>query len=107
MSEAAPRSRRGRKRRGGRGCCCLLPLLIVVALVAGFGWAISPPSHSARRVLVQIPHGAHTAEIGDRLERDGIVRNRFVFAWYARLRGGARMKAGTYHLSPSMSADDI
>ncbi len=121
MADAAPSfqlsnrgSNRGtnrrKRRKGRRGCGSrIFALLSLLALLSGWAWWQStPPSTSRRPVTVAIPARSGSAAIADRLQRSGLIRNAFVFLWYARIHGDAgRLKAGVYRLSPSMTVGEI
>lgn len=71
------------------------------------GFAPLDPNDT-KQVEIEIPHGMSAAQIGDLLQRKGIIRNRTAFLWSARLKGvEARLKSGRYLLSPSMSPSQI
>ena len=61
-----------------------------------------------RQIEIEIPHGMSAAQIGDLLQRKGIIRSRTAFLWSAQLKGvAAKLKSGKYLLSPSMSLSQI
>ncbi len=62
----------------------------------------------AEPVIVTIPTGATTQEIGTILEEQGLIRHAGIFSYYVRYRGiGNRLQAGDYRLTPGQSVDDI
>jgi UPF0755 protein len=72
------------------------------------GFLLSPPSRTAAPILVEIPPGAHAAEIGRRLEKAGVVRSGVAFTLMARLLGdSADMKAGEYQIPGNLGAIEV
>jgi UPF0755 protein len=99
-----------RQRRRRRIPGALIAVAVAVALVAALGvtiWAILfraqtdvPPG---RQVTVEIPRGADTARIADRLARAGVIPNALMFRLRTRLTAeDARFKAGEYRLATGM-----
>lgn len=62
-----------------------------------------------RRVVVTIERGATAVDVGDVLEREGIVSDGRAFArWVVRVAKAERsIKAGTYALSPGMTPEEV
>lgn len=82
----------------------LLAVALLVA-IAGTLQMMAPVSgdKNARPVLVTIPRGANTREIGGLLARRHLIRKPLAFVLGARLEGvGSKMRAGHYELSPAM-----
>ena len=96
-----PRPEAGRRR--------LIPLAILGAAALLLVWflvSLFQPfaGHGQGRVLVGVPKGAGVGEIGDLLERRGVVPNSFFFQARARLGGDAgALKPGSYRLERDMS----
>ncbi len=84
--------------------CTGLVFLLAVFVVMGFGYYLMNPlqKEGAQRV-VEIPEGATLREVAQSLERNGIIRNRFLFLVWGKCMGyGREIKAGEYRLSPAM-----
>lgn len=87
----------------------LLPLILLIAGFGGWAWwgSASAPTQptAAESVKIQIPSGTAAQQIGDNLEKAGLIRSEFAWNLWARYlayqspKGG--FKAGTYELSPS------
>jgi len=78
-------------------------LTAVSAIVlAGIGvgwvwWASGAPSKSPEPVTLTVEPGTPVRQLGGRLEREGVIRNRWLFEAWLRVRGdAARIQAGTY-----------
>ena len=86
----------------------LFLLLIIVALVTGgtFWWysvAKSPSAETSLRDFL-IVKGSSASHIGNKLEKEGLIRNALAFKIYVQVSGKAgRIQAGEYRLSPSYS----
>lgn len=86
---------------------------LFVALVAGGAAAyyfsmIRPVSQDSRNIKVKIEDNTSIAQIGQLLKGKGLIRDERVFSVYTKMTGmGAKLKAGTYHLSPSESLAQI
>lgn len=65
-------------------------------------------SSGAEPVIVTIPTGATTQEIGTILEEQGLIRHAGIFSYYVRYQGiGNRLQAGDYRLTPGQTIDEI
>ena len=98
-----PTSGKGHGRRRLAGLVILL-LLVGVALYAAN--AIFQPfaGDGGEPVTVRIPQNSTATQIGDLLERQGVVDSSLVFNLRARISGDrANLKAGTYRLREDMS----
>ena len=56
---------------------------------------------------IEVPQGASTKQIGNILEKKGIVKSGFVFSYYAKKESPNGFQAGYYALSPSMDVKKI
>jgi uncharacterized YceG family protein len=95
------------RRRWLRRIIALLALLAVVA-VAVFLYFLYQPAHGPGfgRVQVSIPQGATASQIGDILEKQGVVESAFFFSLRARLSGQReQLRSGRYTLRQSMPYD--
>src|SRR5262245_34784425 len=96
-----------------KGCLHRLGFLLFLAalfLGAAFGMAsfCRPADDSARTVRFEVPKNTTLRTIAERLEQQGLVRNRYAFMLMARIMGDSNhLKAGEYELQPRMSLIDI
>jgi uncharacterized YceG family protein len=84
-------------------------VILFLAAIAVFAVLLFQPFHSKGydAVVVRIPPGSSTSEIGDLLAAKGIVDSGFFFEVRARLGGDrGKIRAGTYTLKKSMSYSD-
>jgi UPF0755 protein len=97
-----------RRRRWARRLIALAGILLLAA-IAVFAVMLYQPFHGKGydAVVVNIPQGASTAEIGDLLASKDVVDSGFFFEIRARLGGDrGKLRAGTYTLKKSMSYGD-
>ena len=101
---ARPAPRRGRLTTRGR---IVLGLLAAIALVAvWFLWSLFQPFHGdgSGTVAVTIPKSSGVGEIGDELEKRGVVSSSFFFEARATIAGRrGDLKPGSYSLKRDMS----
>jgi UPF0755 protein len=93
---------------GRRWPFILLALVITFLVLAGSGvmWVqrqVNPSGASGPEVRVTVEQGMSTADIGDLLEREGIITNASLFKYYARLTGLSGIEAGDYTLEKNSS----
>jgi len=90
-----------------------LGILVAVGLVlvGGLGlWVkgkVDPSGPPGDTVSFEIPRGATTSEIADRLADAGIISSAEVFRWYLRIKGGGPFEAGGYHLATNSAMGDV
>jgi uncharacterized YceG family protein len=100
---AAARPRRPHSRRAR----ILVPLALVLgAALIWFLVELFQPFHGSGhgRVTVTIPPRSGSSQVGDLLERDGVIASSFFFDVRATLSGDrGKLRAGTYHLKQDMS----
>jgi UPF0755 protein len=91
-----------------------LILIVVVVGAGGLGGflyvksALNPISpKSKEQKIIEIPSGSSITRIADILQSKGMVKNAFVFRYYAKLKNESGFLAGSYRLSPSMSVPEI
>lgn len=69
---------------------------------------LKPLSGSQEIVVVEVLKGSSVQQIGEKLEKENVIRKSWAFSWYVRTNGYIEdMKAGTYALRPSQSVEDI
>jgi UPF0755 protein len=97
-----------RRRRWARRLIAFAGILLLAA-IAVFAVMLYQPFHGKGydAVVVTIPQGASTAEIGDLLASKDVVESGFFFEIRARLGGDrGKLRAGTYTLKKSMPYGD-
>lgn len=69
---------------------------------------LSPASGSAEGALVDIPPGSRAAQIGERLQKAGVIRSGLAFTVMARLLGESEeMKAGEYRIPRNLGVVEV
>lgn len=88
--------------------------LLVIVLVGGFfTWNYikgeTQPVDTAQTELVsfEIEQGASVKEVSKTLEKEGIIRNSKLFNFYLKFKNVSGFKSGLYHVSKSMTLDEI
>lgn len=79
----------------------LLALALSGLLLAGlaFSWVqrqLDPSGSPGEAVAVTVSPGMSTADIGDLLEREGVISSATVFRYYAQFTGAGTIQAGNY-----------
>jgi len=86
-------------------------LFIVVGAVAAsfyWLWQTSPPDPRGEEKIFVINRGEPTSEIARRLEKDGLIRSKFVFLAVVYQQGlMGKAQAGSFRLSPAMASGEI
>jgi UPF0755 protein len=88
-------------------------VFLLIIVVGGGGYlyinsALKPIDKNSKVYKkVDIPIGSSVTGIGDKLERNGIIKNTKVFKYYVKLKNEGGFMAGAYELSPSMSVQEI
>ena len=108
---------RGRKKRPRRNHGCLIVFLIIlliptIAAAYGYFWLKAEVAGSRGEVIeqtVSIKKGAALADIGDQLEKAGIVQSGMVFRLYVRSLEDVAdtLQYGTFEMTSDMSYDEI
>lgn len=104
-----PRRRRSRVRRVG-GVTFIV--LLLGGLIAGLlSWRfvqrkLDPPGDPGAEVLVLVPEGSTTSDIGVLLEGEGVITDADYFRYYVRFRGGGPFQAGQYVLQENSSMQE-
>ena len=102
-------------RRFARGCgrpaaaAMIVAGLVVLLLLIGLFWVrrqIDPGGDPGPKVRVEVVAGQSTGEIGETLEKAGVITNSTVWTWYVRLKGGGDIQAGVYEIPTNLSMDD-
>lgn len=71
-------------------------------------YLMSPISKSPSPVTVEIPPGSRASQIGERLQKAGVIRSGFAFTIMARLLGeSSDMKAGEYRLPRNLGVVEL
>ncbi len=102
-----PRERRGPS-RGGR--ILSLIALVIAGVVIWFLFELYQPFSGSPHghVTVTIPARASSSQVGDLLEREGVISSSFFFELRATLDGDrSDLRSGTYHLQLGMSYADV
>jgi UPF0755 protein len=86
-------------------------LSILVLMVIGFIWqGIYLPKDSAEVVekLFLVERGENLFQIGENLEREGLIKNKFFFDFYVLMKGRQKnLQAGQYFLSSAIGIPEI
>ena len=88
----------------------LLILILAIFLIIFFLWQgiYLPKTSLAEEKLFLIERGQNLLQIGENLEKEGLIKNKFLFDFYVLIRGKAKkLPAGEYELSPSMNIQEI
>ena len=69
---------------------------------------LKPVSANQKSIVITIPTGATVREIGQLLNKEGLVRELWAFEWYVNSKNVRdRLQAGTYSLRPNQSVQEI
>jgi peptidoglycan lytic transglycosylase G len=96
-------------RRGCRAVLLMFAALLVGAGVAAwFAWSwlegrIDPSGEPGETVLVEVPEGSSTSDIGHELADAGVISNATVWDWYIRFRDPGEFQAGHYRMQLNSS----
>lgn len=89
----------------------ILTAVIAVLLLGAFRWwntNIEPVSSDEASVGFVIPKGRSASEVGEKLKKEGLIRDSFAFKIYVQVAGKAkRIQAGEYTLSPNLTLIDV
>lgn len=95
----------------------VLTALLILAVAAGgalwFAWTriqvmLGPVSDSQEQILVTVPRGATSAQVGKILQDAGLIHNSTLFRFWVRYHDlDAKIQAGDYVLTPSMRLEEI
>src|SRR5690606_14370357 len=84
----------------------VLAALGVIGALLAWRWVqhqIDPPGPPGETVVVEIPAGTSTGQIGRVLEAEGVISNATVWQWYTRVNSIGSIQAGRYELQRSSS----
>ncbi|WP_226793579.1 endolytic transglycosylase MltG [Bacillus sp. B1-b2] len=90
-----------------------LGILLLVAIIGVSGYlyihsSLKPVDpNSDKEVVVDIPIGSGVTTIAQTLEDNGIVKNAKVFKYYVKFKNETDFMAGEYHMTPSMTMEEI
>ncbi len=112
--ESRSKSKAKKKVSSGKIIAVIVAVLILAAAGTGFyGYnfikeGVQPlnTANTTKRAI-NIPAGASSKQIGDILQREGIIKNGMVFQYYTKFKNFSGFKSGYYNLAPSMSLSDI
>lgn len=86
-------------------------IIIISAFLIALWWknGLSPAnSNDKGSKIFVVQKGAGLKEIANKLENEGLIKNRIVFFLYTRLRKfEEKIQAGSFRLSPSMNVEEI
>lgn len=81
---------------------------IIIFIGVNFKMNLTPVDKKTdKKIKVVIPNQTTTKEIGNILEKEGLIRSSQFFYVYCRIYSVNDLKASTYELSPSMSLEEI
>ncbi|WP_169725458.1 endolytic transglycosylase MltG [Alicyclobacillus contaminans] len=92
-----------------RGFVLLIGLLCVAALAGGGGYqALTPPAATGKSVRFSIPTGWTLTDISRQLQKQGLIRNAWVFETYVRWRyGNVQFQAGDYQIPVGSGVSEL
>ena len=83
----------------------IIPLVILTVWV---NQALGPVSESSKERIFVVKSGESPAVISQKLQKEGLIRNAFVFRVYLKLTGlDKQIQAGSFRLSPEQSVKEI
>lgn len=113
-SKKSKQSKAPKKVSSGKIIAIIVAVLVLAAAGTGFyGYnfikeGVQPlnASETTKRP-VNIPAGASSKQIGDILQKEGIIKNGMIFQYYTKFKNFSGFKSGYYNLAPSMSLSEI
>lgn len=99
---------RGWARRAG---LIMLGVVVAVAVIAAGAvvWVrnqLDPGGVPGEAVVVEVPVGSTTADIGKQLEREGVIPNGTVFKWWVTWNDDGPFQAGRYEMHRHISVSE-
>jgi len=102
--------RGGRRRRRRRTLIALaivlIPVVIVVVVGAWFLYELNPPGSAGKRISVEVPRRTGNSEIGDILERRGVIGSSRAFQIYVGVTRAGPFKPGRYAMRENLGVRD-
>lgn len=96
------------KKKVAAACGMALVVLLSGFFFFGSGGSSGPELDKHLPVYVKIRSGMNAREIGDELQRRGVLKNKYRFWLLAKLKGyESRFMAGRYALHSGMSVDEV
>ena len=97
---------------GRRWPFVLLALAVTFLVLAGSGvmWVqrqVNPSGASGPEVRITVEQGMSTADVGQLLEREGVITNASIFKYYTRLTGLGAIEAGNYIFQKKSDFSDV
>lgn len=95
------------------GTARLITVAVAIVLIVGgsYGWLLpqmSAPSNSTQEVTVTVAPGESLSQLGNQLQKVGVVRNGGLFYLWARQKGLATsLESGNYHLPKDLSLSQV
>jgi UPF0755 protein len=107
-AERAARAERKRRRRRNFAALAIVASLVVPFLVVGgwFVYQLNPPGGPGTVVQFEIEDGWGTDDIGNALERDGVIGSSLAFQLYVRVRSAGPFQDGPYQLRTNLGVRD-
>jgi UPF0755 protein len=107
-AERAARAERKRRRRRNFAALAIVLALVLPFLVIGgwFVYELNPPGGPGSRVQFVVEDDWGVDEIGDALEREGVIGSSLAFQLYAKVRGAGPFQDGPYQLRTNMGVRD-
>lgn len=83
-------------------------VIVVIGILIGlYFYGLSPKSKSEETKLFTINSGTSKVTIASNLKEEGLIRSKISLTIYLALHSNLNLQAGTYELSPSMSAKEM
>ncbi|MFC4651455.1 endolytic transglycosylase MltG [Lactococcus nasutitermitis] len=105
-----------KKKKNTAGKIIAVIVLVLVLAAGGTGWygynfikAGVQPLNSSDKTMkaINIPAGASSKEIGNLLQKQGIIKNGMIFQYYTKFKNYTGFKSGYYNLAPNMTLSYI
>jgi UPF0755 protein len=100
------RRRRRRRRTLIALAVVLIPVVIVLAVGAWFLYELNPPGNAGKRISVEVPRRTGNSEIGDLLERRGVIGSSRAFQIFVGVTGAGPFKPGRYTMRENLGVRD-
>ena len=86
----------------------LIPLLFIGAVLLWYDIYLPINRSSVKIVEFTVEKGESAKEISIKLEKEGLIKNAFIFRCYALIKGfSGKLQSGWYELSPAMNMSKI